>query len=49
LLFQVQAMPGYVNQVEYVFDKPGTYHVVCLEYCGVAHHAMTAEFTVVAE
>jgi cytochrome c oxidase subunit 2 len=49
LLFQVQAMPGYVNQVEYVFDTPGTYHVVCLEYCGVAHHTMTAEFTVVAE
>lgn len=46
LLFQAQAMPGYVNQVEYVFRKAGTYRVVCLEYCGIAHHAMMNEFTV---
>jgi cytochrome c oxidase subunit 2 len=49
LLLQVQAMPGYVNQVQYTFDTPGTYHVICLEYCGVAHHAMAADFTVAAE
>ncbi|MCQ0093132.1 cytochrome C oxidase subunit I [Roseovarius sp. M141] len=47
LLFQVQVMPGYVNQVQYVFDTPGEYTVVCLEYCGVAHHAMITDFTVV--
>lgn len=46
LLFQVQAMPGYVNRVAWTFDKPGTYRVVCLEYCGVAHHAMLTQFTV---
>jgi cytochrome c oxidase subunit 2 len=49
LLLQVQAMPGYVNQVQYTFDTPGTYHVICLEYCGVAHHEMATDFTVAAE
>ncbi len=48
LLFQMQAMPGYVNRVQYVFDKPGSYRVICLEYCGVAHHDMITEFTVAA-
>lgn len=46
LMFQAQAMPGYVNQVGYVFSHPGTYRVVCLEYCGLAHHDMLTEFAV---
>ncbi|MGI9492070.1 MAG: cytochrome C oxidase subunit I [Geminicoccaceae bacterium] len=45
---QIQAMPGYVNQVEYVFEKPGLYQVLCMEFCGIAHHDMIAEFSVVA-
>jgi len=45
---QVQAMPGYVNQIEYVFEEPGLYQVLCMEFCGIAHHDMVAEFTVVA-
>ncbi len=45
---QVQAMPGYVNQVEYVFEQPGRYQVLCMEFCGIAHHDMIAEFNVVA-
>jgi len=49
LLFQTQAMPGYVNKVEYTFETPGTYKIVCLEYCGVAHHAMNAELEVTAK
>ncbi|MDO5758961.1 MAG: cytochrome C oxidase subunit I [Rhodobacterales bacterium] len=48
LLFQVQVMPGYVNQVQYVFDETGEYRVVCLEYCGLAHHDMITDFTVLA-
>lgn len=48
LLVQIQAMPGYVNQVAYVFDEPGVYRVMCLEYCGLAHHVMHTEFQVVA-
>ena len=48
LHFQVQAMPGYVNQIDYVFNELGLYQVLCMEFCGVAHHDMIAEFTVVA-
>lgn len=48
MLFQTQAMPGYVNKVEYIFTEPGTYRVVCLEYCGVGHADMITEFTAVA-
>lgn len=46
LLGQTQAMPGYVNHLRMVFDAPGRYHVLCLEYCGLAHHFMLSEFTV---
>lgn len=48
LLAQTQAMPGYTNKLVYTFDQPGTYQILCLEYCGVAHHQMMAEFTVEA-
>jgi len=40
LMAQTQAMPGYVNRLRVVFDKPGTYAVLCLEFCGMAHHRM---------
>lgn len=46
LVAQVQAMPGYTNRLTHVFDAPGTYQVFCLEYCGLVHHAMTAEIVV---
>jgi len=46
LLAQAQAMPGYVNHLRYVFDLPGRYHVACLEYCGLVHHAMLTELAV---
>lgn len=49
LLFQTQAMPGYVNKIEHTFKKPGEYKVICLEFCGVAHHDMITEFEVVAQ
>jgi cytochrome c oxidase subunit 2 len=42
LLTQAQAMPGYVNRLQYTFAKPGKYRVMCLEYCGLAHHDMSA-------
>lgn len=49
IVAQVQAMPGYINVLRYTFTAPGTYQVMCLEYCGVAHHQMTAEIKVVAK
>jgi cytochrome c oxidase subunit II len=48
LLFQVQVMPGKTQRYVYTFHKPGTYQVLCLEYCGVGHADMKSEFTVVA-
>jgi cytochrome c oxidase subunit 2 len=46
LLTQTQAMPDYISKVAYTFNEPGLYSVLCLEYCGLAHHAMKAELTV---
>jgi len=46
LVAQTQAMPGYTNVLHYVFTRPGTYRVLCLEYCGLVHHAMMAEIAV---
>jgi cytochrome c oxidase subunit 2 len=49
LLFQTQAMPGYINQVSYTFKTPGKYKIFCMEYCGLAHHDMTDELVVAAQ
>ncbi len=46
LLTQTQAMPGYVNRLRWKFTEPGTYHILCLEYCGAAHSLMRTQFTV---
>ena len=48
IVTQAQAMPGFTNRLLYTFKEPGKYRVMCLEYCGLAHHAMVAEFEVVA-
>ena len=50
MLFTMILMPGLTNptQVVHTFKDPGTYKVRCLEYCGIAHHAMLDELTVVA-
>ena len=48
LLGQTQAMPGYVNSLQITLREPGTYKLLCLEYCGTAHHAMMSNFEVVA-
>ena len=49
LLGQTQVMPGYTNSLKMRFEKPGTYKLLCMEYCGLAHHAMISDFHVVAE
>ncbi len=43
---QTQAMPGYTNSLLVTYTKPGTYRILCLEFCGLAHHAMVTEITV---
>ena len=47
LLGQTQAMPGYVNSLQLTWSEPGTYKLLCLEFCGTAHHAMMSNFEVV--
>ena len=42
----VQAMPGYVNHLDVTFDRPGTYRLLCFEYCGIGHHRMEGRLEV---
>lgn len=46
IVAQTQAMPGVTNTIRHTFTRPGVYRVMCLEYCGVAHHNMVAELNV---
>lgn len=46
LLAQVQAMPRYTNTLRYTFAAPGTYSILCLEYCGMVHHFMRTDLVV---
>ncbi|WP_186577762.1 cytochrome c oxidase subunit II [Aquibacillus kalidii] len=38
--------PGYINSLETVMDKPGTYTLICNEYCGSGHHFMATKVEV---
>jgi cytochrome c oxidase subunit 2 len=38
----LMAEPFVVNQAQAKFTRPGTYAVVCHEYCGAGHQAMNA-------
>ena len=46
LVAQVQAMPGYTNRLIHTFSEPGSYKILCLEFCGLTHHEMIAELKV---
>ena len=37
ILLQMQVIPKLDNVFYYTFKEPGTYFVICLEYCGYAH------------
>ncbi len=45
-LFQAQVMPGKTQDYVYTFKKPGTYRIICFEYCGVGHDRMGGTLTV---
>jgi cytochrome c oxidase subunit 2 len=47
LLFQAQIAPEHTQHVVHTFETPGTYKVVCFEFCGVGHHAMLSQIEVV--
>jgi cytochrome c oxidase subunit II len=49
LLFTMMMIPGMEPaSIIHTFTEPGKYKVRCLEYCGIAHHAMADEFVVAA-
>lgn len=48
LQFQVQVIPGKTQKYVHTFHKPGTYTVLCLEFCGVDHHKMETTIEVKA-
>jgi cytochrome c oxidase subunit 2 len=45
-LFQVQVMPKKTQDYVYTFKRPGTYRIVCFEYCGSGHDQMEGQLTV---
>ena len=47
LLFQAQIAPEHSQRVVHTFQAPGTYKVVCFEFCGVGHHVMLSQIEVV--
>lgn len=45
---KMDALPGRYTQVWFEATKPGTYQVLCTEYCGLSHSKMLAEVVVMA-
>ena len=48
LQLQAQVIPGKTVEVVHTFKRPGTYTVLCLEFCGVYHHLMQTTIEVKA-
>ena len=38
----IQVHPGYDHVVTLTPTAPGTYHIICNEYCGINHHTMSS-------
>jgi len=39
----MMVVPGWVNDATHTFKTPGTYLLVCNEYCGIGHQNMAAK------
>ena len=46
LIKQVGILPGTTQKFTITFDKPGTYQILCLEFCGLDHHLMANNLVV---
>jgi cytochrome c oxidase subunit 2 len=42
----LMAVPGSVNAAKVRFDEPGTYAMICHEYCGAGHQNMAGRFVI---
>jgi cytochrome c oxidase subunit 2 len=40
------ALPGQISTLTARFNTPGTYNILCHEYCGLAHHLMFGQLIV---
>ncbi|MFC4559187.1 cytochrome c oxidase subunit II [Virgibacillus kekensis] len=39
-------MPGHIQKITHTFDEPGSYLILCNEYCGAGHQMMSTTITV---
>ncbi|MFY9264016.1 MAG: hypothetical protein WAO61_01095 [Solirubrobacterales bacterium] len=46
MIKQVNVLPGRTQPMVLDLDKPGTYKLRCLEFCGIDHHKMANELEV---
>ena len=42
----MMVVPGRITTKSYTFEEPGTYLILCNEYCGTGHHMMYTEIEV---
>ncbi len=42
----MMVVPGQVSVLTATFDQPGTYNIICHEYCGALHHTMMGQVIV---
>ena len=42
----LQVLPGYEWVMPMTFDEPGTYHIICNEFCGQGHRTMHGRLVV---
>ncbi len=46
LVTQIQVLPKVTSTVTAELKKPGTYRILCMEFCGYNHHNMIGQFEV---
>lgn len=42
----ITAIPGVTGAVTYTFSRPGTFNIICNEFCGIEHQAMLGRIIV---
>lgn len=45
----VELVPGEVAYLQYSFKRPGDYHLICNQYCGIGHQNMLGKITVLTQ
>ncbi|MBK1621976.1 cytochrome c oxidase subunit II [Afifella marina] len=49
LRIKQDVVPGHTEALSFIADKPGTYALLCAEYCGTQHSKMTGKVIVMEE